>query len=210
MENRAIIVATHNRDKFMEMKHKLSGLKIQVYSLKDFPEIGEIPETGQTLEENALIKARTVYDLTKIPALSDDTGLEVDALNGEPGVYSARWAGDDCTYADNVDKMINEIKVVPKNNRRAQFSTIMAFVDNNLEHIESGNIKGEILEEAKGVGGFGYDPVFYIPLEAKTFAEMSNEEKGKISHRGIALNKMILFLNKYFESNLSNTLKEPA
>jgi len=210
MENRAIIVATHNVDKFMEMKHQLSGLKIQVYSLKDFPGIDEIPETGQNLEENALIKARKVYDLTKIPALSDDTGLEVDALNGEPGVYSARWAGENCTYADNVNKMINEIKVVPKNDRTAQFRTVMAFVHNKLEHIEFGNIKGEILEEAKGVGGFGYDPVFYIPSQRKTFAEMSDEKKGKISHRGIALNKMIIFLNKYFANNLPNTLKEPA
>lgn len=200
MKNNSIIIATHNKDKFSEMKGLLNSLNILVYSLADFPEIGEIPETGKTLEENALIKAQTVYDITNIPSLSDDTGLEVLALNNEPGVYSARWAGENCTYQDNVNKMIAEIKYIPENDRSAQFKTVMAFVDEKLEHIEKGSIQGHILDEAKGVGGFGYDPVFYIPMEGKTFADMSKEEKGKISHRGVALKKMVNYLKTYYEN----------
>jgi XTP/dITP diphosphohydrolase len=199
MRKESIIVATHNKNKLLEMTDFLNGLGINVYSLDDFPGIGEISETGGTLEENALIKAKAVFEITNIPSLSDDTGLEVFGLNGEPGVYSARWAGENCSYSDNVNKMLSEIKTVPKGHRSAQFRTVMAFVDNSLEHLESGIIKGEILEEAKGVGGFGYDPVFYIPSEGKTFAEMSKHEKGKISHRGIALSKMLNYLKKYFD-----------
>jgi len=199
MKKKSIIIATHNEDKLLEMKQPLNRLGIKVYSLEDFPEIRDIAETGQTLEANALIKAKTVHEITQIPAISDDTGLEVFGLNGEPGVYSARWAGDNCSYSDNVNKMIAEIKKVPKDKRDSQFRTVMAFVDNDLEHFEEGSIKGEIISEAKGFGGFGYDPVFYIPLEGKTFAEMSKQEKGKISHRGIALNKMLRYLKNYFE-----------
>lgn len=199
MRKESIIVATHNTNKLLEITDFLNCLGINVYSLDDFPEIGEISETGDTLEENALIKAKAVFEITNIPSLSDDTGLEVFGLNGEPGVYSARWAGENCSYSDNVNKMLSEIKAVPKGHRSAQFRTVMAFVDNSLEHLECGIIKGEILEEAKGVGGFGYDPVFYIPSEGKTFAEMSKHEKGKISHRGIALRKMLNYLKKYFD-----------
>lgn len=200
MKNNKIIIATHNKDKLSEMKQKLDSLDIKVFSLFDFPEIKDIPETGETLNENAMIKAKTVFELTGIPALSDDTGLEVDALNGQPGVYSARWAGENCSYQDNVDKMIDEIKSIPKDSRQAQFRTVMAFVDQKMEHLESGCIKGEILDESKGVGGFGYDPVFYIPMERKTFAEMSKVEKGKISHRGKALAKIVNFLKTYYEN----------
>lgn len=200
MKNNKIIVATHNRDKLSEMKLKLDAINIKVFSLFDFPEINDIPETGETLDENAIIKAKTVFELTGIPAISDDTGLEVDALNGQPGVYSARWAGKNCSYSDNVNKMIEEIKVIPIENRSAQFRTVMAFVNQNVEHLENGCIKGQIIDKPKGVGGFGYDPVFYIPSEEKTFAEMSKEEKGKISHRGIALTKMLNYLKIYYGS----------
>ena len=198
MKNNTIVIATHNKNKLSEMKFILKPLGMKIKSLFDFPEIGDIPEIGNSLEENALIKARAVFELTGLSALSDDTGLEVDALNGEPGVYSARWAGENCSYLDNVKKLINKIKSIPLDKRNAQFRTVMAFVNKNVEHIEEGIIKGLILDTAKGVGGFGYDPVFYIPLKRKTFAEMSLDEKGKISHRGLALNNMLIYLKTNF------------
>ncbi|MAJ43305.1 MAG: non-canonical purine NTP pyrophosphatase, RdgB/HAM1 family [Candidatus Marinimicrobia bacterium] len=197
MKNKKIIIATHNRDKLIEIKSKLNNLNFKVYSLFDYPEIKDIPETGKSLDENAIIKAKTVFDYTGIPALSDDTGLEVDALNGQPGVFSARWAGEDCSYNDNVNKMIKEIKPFSTDNRNAQFKTVMALVDHNVEHLERGCIKGQITDRPKGVGGFGYDPLFYIPSKGMTFAEMSEEEKSKISHRGLALKKMLNYLKKY-------------
>ena len=199
MRNKRIVIATHNKDKYNEMKIILESIGLSIKSLSDFPEIGEIPETGNTLKENALIKAKTVFQLTGLPALSDDTGLQVDAFNGEPGVYSARWAGDNCSYSDNVNKMIDKIKSINPENRTAQFRTVMAFVDEKREHIAEGIIKGRIIEEAKGVGGFGYDPVFYIPSKGKTFAEMSVLEKGKISHRGLALKNMLKHLKTFYE-----------
>jgi len=200
MENNKIIIATHNKDKLIEIRSRLNLTNIKVYSLFDFPEIGEIPETGKTLEENALLKAKTVFDITGIASLSDDTGLEVNAFDGAPGVYSARWAGINCSYKDNVDKMIEKIQKVSVENRNAQFRTVMAFVDKSMEHFETGIIKGEIIDDPKGVGGFGYDPVFYVPEKNKTLAQMSKEEKLTISHRGIALKKIIYFLKKYFEN----------
>jgi len=198
MKNNTIVIATHNKNKLSEMKFILKPLGINIKSLFDFPEIGDIPETGNSLEENALIKAKTVFKLTGFSTLSDDTGLEVDVLNGEPGVYSARWAGENCSYSDNVNKLISKIKLISADRRNAQFRTVMAFVNKNVEHTEEGIIKGLILDTAKGVGGFGYDPVFYIPMKRKTFAEMSLDEKGKISHRGLALNNMLTYLKTNF------------
>ena len=194
-----IIIATHNNDKFYEFEKMLKPVGISIKSLSEFTEVGEIPETGKTLKENALIKAKTVYQLTGVTALSDDTGLEVVALNGEPGIYSARWAGINCNYEDNINKMIKKIKLINTNKRIAKFRTVMALVGKNREHITEGVIKGVILDKTKGFGGFGYDPVFYIPTKGKTFAEMSVLEKGKISHRGLALKKMIKHLKNYYE-----------
>ena len=197
MRKKTIVIATHNQDKYNEMKNILESIGLSMKSLKDFPDIGEIPETGVTLEENALIKARTVFQLTGLPALSDDTGLEVDALDREPGVYSARWAGDNCTYSDNVNKMIHKIKPLNIDDRTAQFRTVMALVDEKREHIAEGVIKGCIIEEVKGVDGFGYDPVFYIPDMKKTYAEMNMNEKNQISHRGKAVKNMQTFLQSH-------------
>lgn len=196
-----LILATHNKDKVKELTSKLDGLGIIPISLSDFPQIGDIPETGKTLEENALIKAREVNRLTGIISLADDTGLEVEALDGEPGVYSARWAGEGCSYSDNVNKMVLEIESVPEKNRNAKFRTVMALVDNDRELLAEGIIEGNILSKPVGDSGFGYDPIFYIKEVQKTFAEMTIEEKGKISHRGRALDKMIeiieqIYLNK--------------
>ena len=182
-----VILATHNLDKYQEMSDALKNFGISVLSLSDFPNIGKIIEDGSTLTENAIIKAKTVFDITGIPSISDDTGLMVDALNGEPGVYSARYASENATYSDNVNKLLLNLKNIPQNKRIAQFKTVMVYWDNNTELIVEGSVKGRISSSPKGVGGFGYDSVFYIPQQEKTFAEMTIKEKNKISHRGIAL-----------------------
>jgi XTP/dITP diphosphohydrolase len=167
-----------------EMKAALKDLHFEIKTLNDFPEIGDIPETGATLEENALLKARTVNKLTGLPAIGDDTGLEVDALAGAPGVYSARYAGENVTYEDNINKILDEMAHIHEHERTARFCTVTAFVDGSDEITTSGKIEGMITKEPKGTSGFGYDPVFYIPEMKCTFAELSTEEKNKISHRG--------------------------
>ena len=142
-----LILATHNLDKRKELQESLRGSKIKILTLSDFPEIGEIVEDGNSLEENAFIKSRTVFNLTKIPTISDDTGLEVDALNGAPGIYSARYAGINASYTDNVNKMLNQLKNVDKNLRTATFKTVVTFVSNDLELVSEGSVKGFITEK---------------------------------------------------------------
>ena len=196
-----IILATHNKDKRKEMMAALIDLNVKILSLEDFPHVGEIIEDGQSLVENAKIKAQTVFDLTGIPAISDDTGLSVDALNGAPGVFSARYAGDNATYTDNVEKLVEEMKNIPSENRGAQFQTVMVYIDKDTELIADGVVKGQIANASKGVGGFGYDPVFYIPEKEKTFAEMTIQEKNQISHRGIALRNLKGILHSYLNNS---------
>jgi len=186
-----IVLATHNKDKQAELSEALNSKDVNILSLEDFPHIGEIIEDGETLEENAFIKAHTVYGITGLPSISDDTGLEIDSLNGEPGVYSARYAGEDCSYMDNVNKILKKMSKVPLDLRSAQFKTVMAFVSNKMELVSEGSVKGLITKEPKGIGGFGYDPVFYVPEMMKTFAEMTMEEKNKISHRGQATRNIV-------------------
>ena len=202
-----IVIATHNKDKFKELHHGLLSLDVNLISLYDFPEIGEIIEDGKTLKDNALIKARTVHKITSLPAISDDTGLEVDALNGDPGVFTARYAGEGCTYLDNVNKMLKEMKNVPNENRGATFKTVMAYVDDNMELTSEGIVQGTVTRTKKGVAGFGYDPIFYVPDIGKTFAEMEIEEKNLVSHRSRAIKALRADLATYF--NASN-IKENA
>lgn len=185
-----IILATHNRDKEKELQKSLEGLNVKICSLFDFPNIGEIEETGTTLLENSLLKARTVFDITGIPTTADDTGLEVDYLDGAPGVYSARYAGNNVSYQDNVDKLLIELDGVPHERRTARFRTVVTYIDKNEELWTEGYIDGIISETIIGDRGFGYDPVFFVPHKGKTFAELSSDEKNKISHRGIALRKL--------------------
>ena len=189
-----IVLATHNRDKCREMASILSDFPIDIFTLDDFPEIGEIIEDGGSLEENALIKARTVFKETKLPSWADDTGLGVDALNGEPGIYSARYAGKSCSYSDNVTKLMKNMLSVPEKDRTARFKTAIAFVGENMELVSGGTVEGLIATEPKGVGGFGYDPVFYVPEKGKTYSEMSMKEKNQLSHRGKAIQNMIILL----------------
>ena len=185
-----IILATHNQDKEKELQNSLQGINIEICSLFDFPEIGDIEETGTTLLENSLLKARTVFDITGIPTIADDTGLEVDYLDGAPGVYSARYAGNNVSYQDNVNKLLNELDGVPHEKRKAKFRTVVTYIDKNEELWTEGYIDGIISETIIGDRGFGYDPVFFVPHKGKTFAELSSAEKNKISHRGIALQKL--------------------
>ena len=185
-----IVLATHNHDKEIELQHSLRGLGVEICSLSEYPDIGDIEETGTTLLENSLLKARTVYDRTGLPAIADDTGLEVDALDGAPGVYSARFAGADATYEDNLNKLLFSMEEVSEERRSARFRTVISFVDGNQELWTEGHIDGKIIDFPRGNAGFGYDPVFYIPQLEKTFAELSTEEKNKISHRGLALQKL--------------------
>ena len=185
-----IVLATHNHDKEIELKHSLRGLDVEICSLSEYPDIGEIYETGATLLENSLLKANTVHDLTGLPVIADDTGLEVDALDGAPGVYSARFSGVNATYEDNVNKLLSVMEDVPDDMRSARFRTVISFVDETQELWTEGFIEGRITENARGNMGFGYDPVFYVPRLKKTFAELSTAEKNKISHRGLALQKL--------------------
>ena len=185
-----IVLATHNHDKEIELQHSLRCLDVDICSLSEYPDIGEIEETGTTLLENSLLKAHTVHDRTGLPTIADDTGLEIDALDGAPGVYSARFAGLNATYEDNVNKLLSVMENVPDDMRSARFRTVISYVDKTQELWTEGFIDGRITETPRGNMGFGYDPVFYVPRLEKTFAELSTNEKNKISHRGLALQKL--------------------
>jgi XTP/dITP diphosphohydrolase len=192
-----IVIATSNPYKFLEVKETLKDLPYQFVGLNEFPDIPEIEETGKTLLENSLIKARTVHEITGFPTVADDTGLEVNCLNGAPGIRSARYAGEKATSKDNLNKLLKDLKGVPFRKRLAQFRTVISFVTDLKEHWVEGIVKGIILEESRGDSGFGYDPIFYIPELNKTFAELSMERKNKISHRGLALEKFRILLGKF-------------
>ena len=199
-DRQKLVLATHNLDKRIEMKSLLSDLDLDIIGLDKFPDIDNIPENGATLLENALIKANTVYFKTGLPALSDDTGLEVDVLNGEPGIYSARFAGKNATYQDNLQKLLTVMSGIPLKNRTARFRTVVALVvDNNTELWTEGTVEGLITIKQRGTGGFGYDPVFEEKDTKKTFSEMTILEKNNISHRSIALKKMHKKLNTIFK-----------
>ena len=194
-----LVLATHNPDKQAEMNAVLSNLGLDVIGLDQYPEIDDIPENGTTLLENALIKARAVHLKTGFPALADDTGLEVDALHGAPGVYSARFAGENATYQDNVKKLLSVMAGVSRQNRTARFRTVVALIDSDTELWTEGIIEGLITRDQRGVGGFGYDPIFEAADTGKTFSEMSTSQKNEISHRARALQKMRKKLITVFE-----------
>ena len=200
-----IILATHNRGKMKEMSSILAHLPVKLLTLDDFPQIGEIPETGETLKENAFIKAETVHQKTGLPALADDTGLEVVALDGAPGVHSSRYDGETATFEDNCRKMLQEMDGIPAEERTAQFHTVIAFVSDSGNEWTEGMVEGRILEKKQGDGGFGYDPLFYYPPLKKTFAELNSEQKNNISHRGKALRNFCQILEKRILTNNSQT-----
>lgn len=195
-----IVLATRNLHKLQEMQVLLSNINLTILSLNNFPLAPEVEENGNTLEENAAKKAQIIAQYTGLWSLSDDTGLFVDALNGAPGVFSARYAGAQATYEDNIKKLLAALKEAPINKRRATFRTVAALVNPNREIIlEVSNIAGLITKEPKGVQGFGYDPVFFLPELGKTLAELSPQEKNRVSHRAIAFEKIKVHLKKLLQ-----------
>lgn len=198
-----LVLATHNIHKQEEMNALLADMGIVIVGLDAYPQIGDIEETGTTLIENSFIKARTVHELTGLPSLADDTGLEVDALDGAPGVYSARYAGKNPSFEDNMNKLLTELQGLPKDRRTARFRTIISFVDGSRELFSEGIVDGIITLDTKGEDGFGYDPIFQPEGQDLTFAEMTQNEKNKISHRGRALIKMRKLLEPYFKKGVN-------
>lgn len=190
---RKFVFATNNAHKLEEVTAIL-GNRIELLSLKDINCHTDIPETADTLEGNALLKAQFIQKNYQMDCFADDTGLEVEALNGEPGVYSARYAGDGHNAEANMLKLLHTMEGIE--NRKAQFRTVFALIIDGKEHLFEGVIKGEIIKTRKGNSGFGYDPIFVPEGYSQTFAEMGNELKNKISHRAIATNKLCKFLNK--------------
>lgn len=192
-----LFLATRNRDKVREIKSVLGGLcdrGLEIHTLDEHPALYarlQWAEDGATFEENALKKARAVYQATGLPTLADDSGLEVFYLNNRPGVYSSRYAGEGCTYEDNIRKLLWEMRGVPQRRRGARFRCVVAFVDGAFEKVVEGVVEGTIAEEPRGTNGFGYDPLF-VPLGyQQTFAELPPEIKNQISHRAKALAEII-------------------
>ena len=193
MSLKKIVFATGNPNKLKEINAAIKSFKI--VGLKDLGINEEIPETGITLKENALQKAKYVYDKTGLNCFSDDTGLEIEALNNKPGVYSARYAGADCSAENNMQKVLKELYSI--RNRKAKFKTIIALILNGEEYFFEGLVKGVILKEKTGKDGFGYDPIFRPLGYEESFAEMSIAQKNEISHRGLAVKKLITFLAEF-------------
>ena len=186
-----LIFATHNQNKVEEITAILPPV-IEIKSLRDINFKNEISETSETLQGNALIKARTIFNQFKRNCFADDTGLEVEVLNGDPGVLSARYAGNQNIAIDNIKKLLRKLK--NHDNRKAQFRTVIALIYDRNEYFFEGIIKGKIIGEAKGNNGFGYDPIFQPENYFLSFAQLDKEEKNKISHRAIAFRKLINFL----------------
>ncbi len=197
--HKTLVLATHNSHKKSEIKMILSDLNINVVGLDQFPQIGEIEETGTTLTENSLLKARTVYEFTGLPCLADDTGLEVKSLNGAPGVYSARYAGNNATFLDNINKIMDELNKLDDLERFAIFRTVLSLVDEKTEITKEGSVEGEITRSLIGDHGFGYDPIFKPKGFSITYGEMTDQQKNKISHRAVALKNMKDVLIKHFK-----------
>lgn len=187
------VFATNNAHKLEEVTAIL-GDKIELLSMKDIHCSADIPETADTLEGNALLKARYIFENYHLDCFADDTGLEVEALNGAPGVYSARYAGDAHNSEANMQKLLQDMEGME--NRKARFRTVFALIVNGKEHLFEGIVKGEITKHRHGTSGFGYDPVFIPEGYTQTYAEMGNELKNKISHRALAANKLCNFLSK--------------
>ena len=193
-----IVIASKNLDKVKEMRLILKNLPLEILSLADFKDLPDAIEDGLTFEDNALIKAKFFRKLTGLACLADDSGLEVDALNGLPGVYSARFAGYHADDTSNNQKLLDELEKIGVKESQAAYRCALAFVDiDGTELLTTGKIDGKIKTVAQGNGGFGYDPYFYID-DLKTMAQLSLDEKNKISHRGAALCKIILKLKERF------------
>lgn len=194
-----LVLATQNNDKVGELRVLLGGLDLDLLSLDRFPAIGSIEEDAETLEGNALKKARETFRFTGLPTLADDSGLEVRYLNDAPGVRSSRYAGPGATYADNRKKLLENLRGVPTRRRGARFRCVLAFVaPGGVEHLAEGSCRGVITESDRGEGGFGYDPVFMPVGQTLTFGEMEESIKNQLSHRARAAANIREFLRMYF------------
>ena len=191
-----LVFATNNRHKLDEVRAIL-GNKIEILSLNDIDCHDDIPETADTLEGNALIKARYIHEKFGVDCFADDTGLEVEALNGEPGVYSARYAGEDCNPEANMYKLLQNL--TGENNRNAQFRTVIALIINGEEKLFNGIVKGTISREKMGNAGFGYDPIFIPEGFSESFAQMTSEMKNSISHRYRATEELSNYLKEQYD-----------
>jgi len=193
------VIATRNPGKFQEIKAILSSLPLKFLSLEDFPDLPEIVEDGATFAENAGKKARTIADFTGRLAIADDSGLVVDALQGRPGVFSSRYAGEKATDRQRCQKLLEEMASIPEGKRQARFVCAMAVAlpHGRMEVVE-GECRGWITSAPRGKRGFGYDPIFFVPQFGKTMAELEPEEKNRISHRGRALERLKVVLPDFF------------
>jgi len=186
-----LVFATNNLNKLKEIQ-QIVGNEYNIVGLKDIGCNEDIPETANTLEGNALLKAKYVKNNYNLDCFADDTGLEIEALNGRPGVHSARYAGDDCISENNIDKVLHELKNI--DNRKARFRTVISLILGNKEYSFEGIVNGKIISDKIGNEGFGYDPIFIPDGYKETFAQMPLSEKNKISHRALAMKKLIDFL----------------
>ena len=184
-----IIISSSNKHKISEIITTIKPLFDEIYSLSDFPDIGDIKEDGTSIVENSFIKSRVAFNHTKLPSMADDTVLEVDHLMGDPGIYTARYAGENATYEENMDKLLKNLKGVPWKERRARFKTVVTYVDGENDFFVEGCLEGKILESKQGKLGFGYDPIFYASAQSMSLGDMGLEQKNQISHRAIAIQK---------------------
>ena len=192
-----IVLATHNQGKIREFRKIFSDMGVEAVPISEIAGIPEPEETGHTFEENALLKAREICKLSGKPTISDDSGLEIDALDGAPGIYSSRFMGEDTSYDIKNNALIEKLENVADPDRTARFRCCMALVlPDGREFVTEGAMEGIIAREPKGINGFGYDPILFIPEYNRTSAELSSEEKNNISHRGEALRKMIEVIKK--------------
>lgn len=192
-----VIIASTNQGKLKEFEELMKDLSVEIKSLKDFPEIGDIEENGESFAENAYIKAKAVFEATGCISIADDSGLEVDALNGAPGIYSARYAGEEKNDLENNKKLLNEMEAFTEAQRGAQFHCAIVAIDKNGKRYDAeGIVRGRILHAPQGENGFGYDPLFYIQEFGRTTAELSMDEKNKISHRGKAVRQIVGILKE--------------
>jgi len=193
-----LVLATRNQDKVIEIRDALAGLPFQILNLDSFPKAPKVIEDGDTLAANAIKKALAIHQHTNLPAVADDTGLMVDALDGAPGVFSSRFAGPGATYADNVQKLLRLLDGMPPSQRTAEFHTVIAVAVQGKTHLVEGRCRGQITLAPRGSNGFGYDPVFCVPELNKTFAELTLAEKNRVSHRGRALRAFKVLLQENF------------
>jgi XTP/dITP diphosphohydrolase len=191
-----LVVGTYNAGKIKELNELLDGSPVEFFGLKSFENIADVAETGAVFEENAVLKAKSYALQTGFWALSDDSGLEVDALGGAPGVYSARYAGETAGDAERIEKLLKELAETGDKERRARFVCVMAVSDEKgeIRYLAEGVCDGKIAEEPRGANGFGYDPIFVPEGFEQTFGELSSTVKGEISHRARAIKKIIRFL----------------